>query len=124
VANGGSGLAFPFVGVGGYEQVLSVKNATRLDVIESYGGADTIYQFGAVVRVGMSYCFPLRSGESAAGAFGFFAGGVSGGATIDLGRTGWRVDRDKEVRGGPDLPMHTFFLHVDLAFGGGTTAIY
>ncbi len=114
------GLAYPFVGAGGYQSVLSLPAGNRLDLVKWYNGNNTARQTSAVVAVGFAYHYPVRLavGETE-DRLAMFLGGIAAGATFNVGDRRWRDAGGHEIAGLGAQPLNTFFLNVDVSFGGG-----
>jgi hypothetical protein len=134
VHNGRGGLAYPFIGLGGHSLALHFEgDLQRLNLDLQPGetrdgsaptvvvrDSATINKGVLYATVGFSYFFPVRFGASDFGPLGFFLPGITVGGNIQMLESGWR-DEGEAYRGGPSAPYHSFFVALEVAFGGGTT---
>lgn len=121
VLNDGRGLAFPFIGIGGAVQRLTLENDNIFT--ELFIGEDaTIRKSSGYATLGFSYRYPLRFAQSPSGGFGMVVVGAHAGVTLQLTDKGWEGEDGADFPGGPETKFNTLFILVDIGLGGGTTA--
>jgi len=73
---------------------------------------------GAHSFIGLTYQYPFRFAGDEHG-FAMFVTGATMGATLQMIDSRWMDEDGDAISGGPDLAFHSFYLVVEIAFGGG-----
>ncbi len=124
VANGGYGFAYPFVGVGASWTSLQLQTNDRVALARDYPAGSQAHNFAPAASVGFSYFYPVRfPAEDDRRRFLAYLGGVTAGATFNAVNRAWRDGGGRAIDGLGPADAVTFFLHVEVGFGGGATGL-